>query len=261
MIGTSEQPVVEDPRGGILVSEDGFFDVEVAGINRESDSVVSLELAHPAGLALPGLEPRLAHRRPASQRVAAPVLAVFGAGRCPLAAGRAARTGGARRIRLHPRGPAPRRTDQGAAPAQQLRAGPGARVPVHRRRHRHHPHPAHAARRRGLRRPVAAGLPGAQPQLHGVHRRAGRLREQGAPARGRRVRVLPAPRAARGPRGGLPRLCVRPRPAAGFHFRPRRRLAGFVPLPVRAIRCRSGRERAGGRGPRVHGSDHQAAWR
>lgn len=57
MISTSEQPVIDAAREGILVSEDGFFDVEVAGITRASDSVVSLELAHPAGLALPEWTP------------------------------------------------------------------------------------------------------------------------------------------------------------------------------------------------------------
>lgn len=57
MTSTSEINVVEDLRERILVSEDGFFDVEVLGINRESDAVVSLELAHPAGLALPDWSP------------------------------------------------------------------------------------------------------------------------------------------------------------------------------------------------------------
>ena len=102
MISTSEQPVVEDPRGGILVSEDGFFDVEVAGINRESDSVVSLELAHPAGLALPDWSPGSHIDVLLPNGLLRQYSLCSAPGDKPLAPGRAARTGGARRIGLHP---------------------------------------------------------------------------------------------------------------------------------------------------------------
>ncbi|MFL4473696.1 PDR/VanB family oxidoreductase [Paeniglutamicibacter sp. MACA_103] len=57
MISTSEKHVIEEPVATTQTSEDGFFVVDVVDIRRESESVLSLGIARPDGLALPDWGP------------------------------------------------------------------------------------------------------------------------------------------------------------------------------------------------------------
>lgn len=57
MISTSEKHVIGEPGPVIRMAEDGFFVVDVVDIKRESESVLSLGIARPDGLALPDWSP------------------------------------------------------------------------------------------------------------------------------------------------------------------------------------------------------------
>lgn len=57
MISTSEKSAAGEPAAGIQAAQDGFFVVEVVDIRQESESVLSLRILRPGGLALPDWSP------------------------------------------------------------------------------------------------------------------------------------------------------------------------------------------------------------
>ena len=123
-------------------------------------------------------------------------------------------------LRAGDNGPGPR-------PAEQLRAGRLAPLPVHRGRDRHHPHPPDDRRRPVSFRGLAAPLRRPPSGLHGLPRRTRPLRRpghRGAPGRDRTARPGLAPGH---PAAGHPGLLLRARTLARRRRAALRRLAAL----------------------------------